>query len=294
MEKKQNTGNSLRRVSTAKPIEYRHSSQPPVRTHKRTAAQMEEKIRYSKQQKQKRIAAQRRRALIALILCVIIVIVLMFMTPIFNIREIAVNGNDIVKLEEIDEKIGELIGENLFKTSAGNIRRRLKVIPYIDTVTVTKRLIRPRLNVTVTECIPAAYVGIDGETRVVDASLKLLGDEGRFDAESLPNVIGAGINGGKLGDTVTGENQEKLDILKTCLTAMQRTGILDKVKNIDITDITDIRFEYDGRIDVRCGTQLDLNRKIRLFKETVSNNNLSDETHGTMDLSITGQAVIDQ
>ncbi len=293
MDKKQNSGNSSRRVTT-NPLENKRPSQPPVRTHKRTAAQMEEKIRYSKQQKQKRIAAQRRRAFIALILCVIIVIVLMFMTPIFNIREIAVNGNEIVKLEEIDEQIGDLVGENLFKTSAGNIRKRLKVIPYIDMVTVTKRLIRPRLNVTVTECIPAAYVGIDGDTRVIDASLKILGDEGTFNVESLPNVIGAGINGGKFGDIVTGESQEKLDILKICLTAMQRTGILDKVKNIDITDITDIRFEYDGRIDVRCGTQLDLNRKIRLFKETVSNNNLSDETHGTMDLSITGQAVIDQ
>lgn len=293
MDKKQNSGNSSRRVTT-NPLENKRPSQPPVRAHKRTAAQMEEKIRYSKQQKQKRIAAQRRRALIALILCAIIVIVLMFMTPIFNIREIAVNGNEIVKLEEIDEQIGDLVGENLFKTSAGNIRKRLKVIPYIDTVTVTKRLIRPRLNVTVTECIPAAYVGIDGDTRVIDASLKILGDEGTFNVESLPNVIGAGINGGKFGDIVTGESQEKLDILKICLTAMQRTGILDKVKNIDITDITDIRFEYDGRIDVRCGTQLDLNRKIRLFKETVSNNNLSDETHGTMDLSITGQAVIDQ
>ena len=293
MDKKQNSGNSSRRVTT-NPLENKRPSQPPVRAHKRTAAQMEEKIRYSKQQKQKRIAAQRRRAFIALILCAIIVIVLMFMTSIFNIREIAVNGNEIVKLEEIDEQIGDLVGENLFKTSAGNIRKRLKVIPYIDTVTVTKRLIRPRLNVTVTECIPAAYVGIDGDTRVIDASLKILGDEGTFNVESLPNVIGAGINGGKFGDIVTGESQEKLDILKICLTAMQRTGILDKVKNIDITDITDIRFEYDGRIDVRCGTQLDLNRKIRLFKETVSNNNLSDETHGTMDLSITGQAVIDQ
>lgn len=293
MDKKQNTGNSSRRVTT-KPPENKHSSAPPVRTHKRTAAEMEEKIRYGKQQKQKRVAAQRRRALIAFVICIIIVIVLMFMTPIFNIQEIAVKGNEIVKLEEIEAQIGDMVGENLFKTSAGNVRKKLKVIPYIDTVTVTKRLIRLRLNVIVTECIPAAYVGIDSETRVIDASLKILGDESTFSAQSLPNIIGAQINGGKLGETVTGENSEKLDILKTCLAAMKSTELLDKVKNIDITDITDIRFDYDERIDVRCGTQLDLDRKIRLFKETVSNNNLSEETRGTMDLSITGRAVIDQ
>jgi cell division protein FtsQ len=291
MENNQNNkrSNSSRRVST-NITEYRQT-QAPVRKHKRTASEMEEKIRYQQQQKRKRLAAQRRRALIALILCVVIVIVLMFMTPIFNIKSISVNGNSIVSLEEIDGKIGDLIGENLFRTGAGTINKRLKTIPYIDSVSVSKKLIPPSLKVYVTECSPAAYVGIDSETMVVDADLKVLGDKSTFDTGSLPNIIGADITKGSVGSVVKGDNEEKLSILVTSLSTMEKVGILDKVKDLDVTDATSIKFVYDDRLDVLCGTQLDLERKIRLFKETVSNNNLADNAKGTIDLSVTGKAV---
>lgn len=290
MEKNQNNRNSSRKVST-NITEYSRASQPPVRKHKRTASEMEEKIRYQQQQKMKRVAAQRKRALAVLILSVIIVIVLMFMTPIFNIREISVDGNNIVTLEEIDSKIGDIVGENLFRTGAGTIRKRLTTIPYIDTVSVSKRIIPPTLRVSVTECQPAAYIGIDSQIAVIDSSLKILGDKSTFDAEVLPNVIGVEVTGGNLGDIVEGDNAEKLSILKICLSTMEQTGILDKVKDLDITDVTSIKFVYDDRLDVLCGTQLDLERKLRLFKETVSNNHLTENAKGTMDLSVTGKAV---
>lgn len=292
MEKNQNNRqlSSSRKVSS-NTTEYSRASQAPVRKHKRTASEMEEKIRYQQQQKKKRLAAQRKRALFLLIMSIVIVIVLMFMTPIFNIREIAVDGNNIVTLEEIDSKIGDLVGENLFKTGAGSIRNRLKTIPYIDTVSVSKKIIPPTLLVSVTECQPAAYIGIDSEIAVIDSSLKVLGDKTTFDAGLLPNIIGLETISGKVGNVIEGENEEKLSILKTALQTMEKTGILDKVKDFDITDTTNIKFVYDDRLDVLCGTQLDLERKLRLFKETVSNNNLTENAKGTIDLSVTGKAV---
>ncbi|MCI5604279.1 MAG: FtsQ-type POTRA domain-containing protein [Clostridia bacterium] len=292
MERNQNNRrlNSSRKVST-NITEYGRMSQAPVRRHKRTAGEMEEKIRYQQQQKQKRLAMQRRRALIILILCIVTVVVLMFMTPIFNIKSISVNGNSVVTLEEIDGKIGDIVGENLFRTGAGTIQKRLKTIPYIDEVTVTKRLIPPTLKVSVTECQPAAYIGINSQTTVIDSSLKVLGDSSVFDAGSLPNVIGVEITGGDLGSFLTGDNAEKLEILKICLETMEETGVINKVRDLDITDTTSIKFVYDDRLDVLCGTQLDLQRKLRLFKETISNNNLTENAKGIIDLSVTGKAV---
>lgn len=263
----------------------------PVRQHKRTAKEMEAQIRYQQQQKQKRLAIQRRRALIALIVTVITVIVLMCMTPIFNIRRIAVSGNNIVTLEEINSHVGDLIGKNLFKTGEADISRRLKAIPYIDEVNVAKRLIPPTLRVGVTECRPAAYIGINSETFVVDSNLKILGDRSVFSEGNIPNVIGVETASGNIGEKIYVEDSETLDILCIALKTMEQTGILDKIRNLDISEQTNITFTYDNRLDVLCGSQLNLERKLRLFKETVSNNNLPQNAEGMLDLSATGKAV---
>lgn len=284
MDNKRN--NSSRKVNIAqKPLE------PPVRQHKRTAKEMEAQIRFVQQQKQKRLAIQRRRALIALILTVAAVAVLVFMTPIFNIRQIVISGNSAVTLEEINEKVGDLAGQNLFKTGERDISRRLTPIPYIDSVSVSKKLIPPTVQINITECRPAAYIGIDQATSVIDSNLKLLGDRTVFSEGNIPNIIGLDASAGNIGEIISCETPEKLDILKTLLKTMEKTGISGSVKDIDITEITSIKFRYDNRLDVLCGTQLDLERKIRLFKETVSNNNLASNAKGTIDLSVTGKAV---
>lgn len=290
MDRNQNNRrpNASRKVNIA---EYRKPSPAPVKQHKRTAKEMEAKIRYQQQQKQKRLAMQRRRALIVLILSIIAVIVLMFMTPIFNIKQIAVSGNNVVTLEEINSTVGDLIGENLFKAGKETVRKRLNAIPYIDDVSVSKKLIPPTLRIAVTECRPAAYIGIDTETSVIDSNLKVLGDRTVFSDGNIPNIIGVETVSGNVGEIIECENPEKLEILKIALKTMEQTGIIDKVKDIDITETTSIKFRYDDRLDVLCGTQLDLERKLRLFKETVSNNNLAENANGTVDLSVTGKAV---
>lgn len=286
MDKNNKRPNSSRKVNIAE-----KPSPAPQRQHKRTAKEMEAKIRFQQQQKQKRLAIQRRRALIALVLSVIIVVVLMFMTPIFNIRQIAVSGNNVVTLEEINEKVGDLIGRNLFKTGEADISRRLKGIPYIDEVSVSKNLIPPTVRIAVTECQPAAYIGIDSATSVIDSDLKVLGDRSVFAEGNIPNIIGVETVSGNVGETLALADAEKAEILTIALKTMERTGILDKVRDFDVTETTSIKFRYEDRLDVLCGTQLDLERKLRLFKETVYNNNLSNDANGTIDLSVVGKAV---
>ena len=48
---------------------------------------------------------------------------------------------------------------------------------------------------------------------------------------------------------------------------------------------------YQDRINGLCGTQLDLGRKLSLFRETILSNNISDKAKGTIDLTVTGKAV---
>ena len=54
----------------------------------------------TKKQKQQRLKIQRRRALLGFVLAVVLVSVLLFMTPIFNIRSVSVEGNVLVTAEQ--------------------------------------------------------------------------------------------------------------------------------------------------------------------------------------------------
>ena len=68
---------------------------------------------------------------------------------------------------------------------------------------------------------------------------------------------------------------------------------LELLENIDVFNISNednIKFTYDDRLEVLCGSDLDLDRKIRLFEAMVNNNNLADNAKGTVDLSVTGNA----
>ena len=193
------------------------------------------------------------------------------MTPIFNIRSVSVEGNVLVTAEQFQEKLKPLVGQNLFRSGRRKIRNTLKTIPYIDTVDVQKRLFPPSVKVTVTEYTPSAYIKIDGET--------------------LPTVTGLTVTDYKLGEILKTDENEKFDITKISLSTLEATGILDKVIEINVTDVTDITMNYDNRITVQCGTQLDLERKIRLFRETVMSNSLTENARGTMDLSESGKAI---
>lgn len=262
----------------------------PQKSVRREPTQLERKIRYQKQQKQQRLKIQRRRALIGFILAVLLVSVLLFMTPIFNIRSVSVEGNVLVTAEQFQEKLKPLVGQNLFRSGGRKIRNTLKTIPYINTVDVQKRLFPPSVKVTVTEYTPSAHIKIDGKTLLVNSELRVLTDTGDS-GETVPTVTGLAVTDYKLGEFLKTDENEKFDIIKTSLLTFEDTGILDKVIEINVSDITNIMMNYDNRISVRCGTQLDLERKIRLFRETVMSNSLAENARGTMDLSESGKAI---
>lgn len=256
----------------------------------RGLSELEKRVRYQKKQKEQRLKLQRRRALATLILAAVLVLVLMFLTPIFNIRSVTVEGNRLVSAEQFSEKLQPLIGENLFRYGGGKIRKILKEIPYIDDVEVQKKMFPPSVKVVVTEYNPAALIQTESNTLLTNSELRVLADDGSA-PEPIPVITGFSVSGFVLGETVETEETEKKEILTTVLETLESTEILDEIIEINVNDITDITLNYDNRITVLCGTQLDLERKLRLFKEAMRSNSLAENARGTMDLSGTGQAI---
>ena len=63
------------------------------------------------------------------------------------------------------------------------------------------------------------------------------------------------------------------------------------ITKIDFTDLENITFNYENRIDGICGPYVDFSRKLSLFREAITSNKLTEHSRGTINLSRTGRAV---
>ncbi len=251
----------------------------------------ERRRRIERARKQERLRKQRYRAAAGIIAAAAAAVILMFMTPIFDIREIRVEGNNVVEIKAIEAKIGDYVGANLFSASKRKIRNKMLEISQVDDAEIDKKLFPPSLVITVNETKPAAYMLSGNTIIVVNSELKIIDDANSYDTDKLPSVSGISISSYKLNEPLKSDSEEKEEILRDLLGALEDCGLLEKTTYISIDDLTNIKFTYDNRIEVMCGSQLELDRKIRMFREAMNSSTMDDNSIGTMDLSVPGHAV---
>lgn len=250
--------------------------------------------RENRRRRQQRLRMQRIRAAAALAAAAVIAAVILFATPIFNIRSISVSGNSVVTLDQINDCIGDTVGKNLFATWSSSIEKRLKTIAYIDEAEVSKSLIPPMLYVSIKECETAAYFEFEGKQVILNSDLKVLDDSNTFPLDGVPLIRGIEPKGYTVGRTFELEDAEKESALSIFLKTMSDTGQLGNVLYLDLTSITDIKFSYRGMIDVSCGSALEFDKKLRMFKAVITSGSIGENARGEIDLSNPEQAVYTQ
>ncbi|MBR4173052.1 MAG: hypothetical protein IKR46_01615, partial [Clostridia bacterium] len=95
----------------------------------------------------------------------------------------------------------------------------------------------------------------------------------------------------KVGETVAFKDSEVQKTVMSCIENMDKAGILEGVTAMSFADMTNITFNYQNRLDVICGTHIDFQRKLALFKEAVNSYKLTENSRGTINLSTTGKAI---
>ena len=243
-----------------------------------------------KKLKKERAKKQGIRAAIGLGLAFVLAIVLLFMTPLFNIKEIRFYGNEKVTKDAINEKVGYLIGKNLFGTSISEVEGEMRKIPQISEVGVKKATFPARLEIEIVESLPAGYVLCGKKTLIINSDLKIIDDAGVFDKELLPSISGVSVSEYELNSTLNIKSAEKKAVLSELLKSFEAVGLTESVKYLSIDDLTAITFNYDNRLDVVCGSPLQLDRKIKLFSESIQTSVFDENSIGTIDLSVPGKA----
>ena len=157
-------------------------------------------------------------------------------------------------------------------------------------MTVRKKSIPPTLTIDIKECIPAFQVEYSGGFAVMDKLGKVL-ELAAEKLEGVPVAEGFTITSAKAGELVAFKDSEVQKIVMSCIDNMEKAGIINGITVMSFADMTNITFNYQSRLDVICGTHIDFQRKLALFKEAVNSNKLTENSRGTINLSTTGKAI---
>lgn len=198
----------------------------------------------------------------------------------FNVSEIKIEGVTLYEQDQILGVGGVSTGQNLVRTNTDIVEKRLKdTLVYLDDVKVTKKF-PSTLVITCTEAEKAADIEYKNSYYVLSASGKILETKNPAPTGDIPVVKGFELKSLSQGDKLASEDSFKADILEELLDDLHDL----KFKNIDSIDLTtrsDIKLMYDGRLEIKLGSSVDMEYKLTYLKAVIDKS-ITDDYEGTL------------
>lgn len=195
---------------------------------------------------------KRQIALLTIIIFIASLIAIMLLTPGFDIKEIKVHGNSALKDEEIIRASGIVKGVNIFAVSLSEAKDNIKNMGYVENVKI-KRSLPSAIEITVVEEVGVAYIKAKEGYVVITANGRCIDITDGMDnkdsgqSASLPQLpLITGLRGVKykVGNILKAEDDTQLQALFACLHEFAKYGYVFDMREIDVSDISDIKFYY--------------------------------------------------
>lgn len=195
---------------------------------------------------------------------VVITMTVLSLTILFNATAVEVSGTDLYTAEQVTQISGVAVGNNLIRLDIDTAESCImENLSYVEQVKVL-RSFPDKISIKVTQAVPAANIEHEGKFYVVSETGKIL--EQALDAPKSGLII---ISGFGLCEIEKGQmksdDELKEPILDTILDAVERFEIEDIVE-VNITDRTNIKLNYDNRVNILLGSSLDLDYKMGAIK----------------------------
>lgn len=230
-------------------------------------------------------------ALTGIILVASFIAVLM-LTPVFDINEISVKGNSVIKTEDIIRNSGIVKGVNIFGISIGESEQNIKEIGYVEQVKIKRRL-PGRIEIEIVEaagvaCVAAknGYVVINAEGRCIEFLdfEKVSSDKDLISGNNrIPLIKGLKNVKYKIGKKITTSEKHRLETLISCLKAFSKHSFIFDMTEINVSNLSGITFKYNGgKLDVKMGDAENLEYKMEVFGAVL--NKIGKNAEGYVDL----------
>ena len=199
----------------------------------------------------------------------VVAVICIMLSPIFNITEIKVNGNEIVSIEKIISLSEIKIGENIYKTNKNNITNKIKQNPYIEAVSIKRRIpsileinIKERQATYMLEYVNN-YVYINNQGYMLEIAEQKI---------ERPIIIGIITNSENIkpGNRLVQEDLVKIEEVLKIMESATSNEIEKLITKIDISDKKNytLYLETEGKT-VRLGDISDISTKMLHIKTII-------------------------
>ncbi|MDD3692939.1 MAG: FtsQ-type POTRA domain-containing protein [Oscillospiraceae bacterium] len=205
----------------------------------------------------------------------------------FGIKNITVEGNTRYTDDQII-KAGDIhIGQSLFLINKRNIAENiLKAYPYVDKVTVSNPSFSS-IKISIEEVQPVGIISNKSGWLIVGANGKGLE---QLSSSSLRLADYRRIKCTKQKGSgvarLTLDNRT-LAAVNAIVTAAD-SSTLDAIKEIDVTDLTDIKLNWKDKINIKLGSDMSLEPKLNYARKTLDRvlSSHGSDASGQIDLSM--------
>lgn len=207
----------------------------------------------------------------------------------FQIKFIAVNGNNNVTREEIIKLSSIYYGENIFRINKRNSMKSIFQNPYVKMIKIN-RVMPNRVVIEIIEREIMAYVPYVGSYLNIDEEGMILEINPAITLIDLPVVKGLKFETFKVGEVLDIENEEQFSTTILLIKEIKNAGMLNLISEIDVTDLSNIRLKIKEGIKANLGGADNIYYKISFSKsiiEDVRRQNLK----GTIEMSHNGNPV---
>ena len=201
---------------------------------------------------------------IVLTAAIVFVLILVMLSPLFTVRQITVEGNTVVRTEEILKTAGLDAEVNIFSVMSHQAVQKLEKLPYIQRARIVKDF-PDALTITVTERKVRGYVEYARMNTylLIDGEGMVLGTQSAM-TEKLPVIVGLDFAEFAVGHLLVTENPDAFDTVVTLSQLFVKNDLADIVK-VDVSDSRDIHL-YLRNVDVFFGGMEDADLKVQTLK----------------------------
>lgn len=242
----------------------------PVKKKKRRRRPPVQQLSRSERQR-RQVRRSFRRKVTRRLVFVLVTLLMAFLavTVFFRVQELNITGTPHYTAEEIAQTLGVEKGDNLFAFRTGRLEEKiLKKYPYLSTVTIERKLPNT-LEVTAVDAVPAVAVDMQGGGYfLADAEGKLLEQVAEI-PEGVAGVTGVILSEAEPGQWLADQDASHIKQLLAVTRALDAQGMIGQIDFINVSALYDVRFSYQGRLDVRLGEATQLSEKLRMLTRIV-------------------------
>lgn len=188
-------------------------------------------------------------------------------TPLFNLHEIDVSGNNKVKTDELIKVSQFTLGQNIFKFKLNKAGESIAEIPYVNSVLIERKL-PGKIKITITESIPLGYVSCNDKVLVVDKEGKVLEIKTEEINYLIPLLNDFEITKFTAGKKIEVKDDEKLQKTLEIAKNLYNNNLIDKVKSIS-SEKDNYYLHINDNLKALIGDTENLSAKIVMLKEVL-------------------------